>query len=129
MLGAPIWSRICNVQMEISLPPLQARIMVRNTNITAKSMLSGRQSIFTNKMKMDLQRHPDLPNPDTFTNHICNNIRKCSMQKEIKDITPYVPPTNNIPKPPWETSTTVHTFTNLPASKSACTPQFLKQAA
>ena len=124
-----MWTRICNLQMETNLPPLKARIQVRNTNIAAKSLLSGRASFFNTRIKQSLARHPDLPSPNTFSNHIKENIKSCGVMKELTNISPDVAPVNNLPLAPWEPHPATFNYTALPASKSICTPEMLLQAA
>ena len=44
MLGAPMWARLCNIRVEAGLPPLKSRIATKTAAITAKALLSGRDS-------------------------------------------------------------------------------------
>ena len=129
MLGAPMWTRICNLQMETNLPPLAARIQVRNTNIATKALLSERNSIFQRRIKDDLNRHPDLPIPKTYAAHIGENIRNCNMGNTLSQISPDTTHPNYTPTAPWEPFPAVLNYTALPASKAACAPDTLRRAA
>ena len=129
MLGAPMWTRICNLQMEANIPPLASRIEVRNTQIAAKALLSSRPSITQKRLKEELTRHTDLPIPNTYAAHIGNNIRSCKVATQLQLIKPDKLDESYQPKAPWEPFPAKISYTMLPASKNACSAETLLQAA
>ena len=49
MMGAPMWTRICNLQYEGNLPNLRIRIKNRYIHTAAKALLSDKLSFTKNK--------------------------------------------------------------------------------
>ncbi|XP_071521480.1 uncharacterized protein [Panulirus ornatus] len=83
MLGAPTWTRICNLQMETGLPPLAARVKQMTVAALAKICRSSNPSITKAKIQAATsprpqdarnllvarggQHHPRLPSGDIHT--------------------------------------------------------------
>ena len=129
MLGAPMWTRICNLQMETRLPSLQKRIEAKNTNIATKTLITGRNSYLKRKIGEELARHPDLPTPNTYAAHLANNFKICNMESDLANIEADKPCAGFTPPAPWEDTHAKFIRAVLPSSKSACTPTELKEAA
>ena len=66
MLGAPMWTRLCNLRAESNLPTLENRINVRNTCIISKAIQSERNSHTKIKVLNELPKHPELRTPNTL---------------------------------------------------------------
>ena len=75
MLGAPMWSRLCNIRMESNLPTLRNRVAARNSAITAKALLSDRDSFTRRRAITELNRHPDIQGSNTYI----KDLVKCTM--------------------------------------------------
>ena len=60
MLGAPMWTRLCNLRAESNLPTLENRINVRNTCRISKAIQSERNSHTKIKVLNELPKQPEL---------------------------------------------------------------------
>ena len=129
MLGAPMWTRICNLQMETNLPPLQSRIVVRNTTISAKALLSNRDSTFQKRLIQELNRHPDLPTPKTYMGQIGQQIRATGLSHCLSKLKQDKHHLNYTQPPPWSVNPIKFTRASLPTAKQNCSPQTLQAAA
>ena len=129
MLGAPMWTRICNLQMETNLPPIKARIEERNTIISAKALLSTRVCTFQNRLTLELGRHPDLPVPKTYMGQIGQQIRTTGLSNLLSTIRQDKTHHNYTKPTPWSTNPIQFTRASLPTSKINCTQQTLQMAA
>ena len=128
MLGAPMWSRLCNIRMEANLPTLKNRVSARNSAITAKALLSDRDAFTRRRATTELNRHPDLQGQNTYINGLVKCTRDLGMTSILRSLQPdAVNPNHRIP--PWEASVANFNFTVLPTSKNDCTPQVLRRAA
>ncbi|KAK7075106.1 hypothetical protein SK128_000397 [Halocaridina rubra] len=129
MMGAPMWTRICNLQMETNLPPLYSWINVSNTNSITKALLSERRSHTQKRLKEALNKHLDLPIPNSYAGRLLKNIYKCNMASELAKINLDKPCTNYKPLVPWRAHPAKFNTTSLPDSKKACTKIQLHEAA
>ena len=129
MLGTPMWTRICNLQMEAQIPPLQARIEVRNSITAAKALTLPGDSIFKKRLKAELGRHPDLPIPKTYMGNIGNQIRATGLHNTLATLQPDKPHPNHSTLPPWHEPVINFTMAKLPANKSSCSTHTLKNCA
>ena len=128
MLGAPMWSRLCNIRMESNLPTLRNRVAARNLAITAKALLSDRDSFTRRRAITELSRHPDIQGPNTYIKGLVKCATDLGMTNAFQSLQPdAVDPNHRIP--PWESSIARFIFTALPTSKQDCTPQALLRAA
>ena len=129
ILGTPMWTRICNLQMECNLPPLIARVEARNTAISAKALCSTNNNIFKTQLQRELVRHPDLPIPNNYISKIGLQIQKTGLSNILKNLQPDACHPNYSRPPPWEDINFTINFTSLPCSKNTCAPNFILQAA
>ena len=129
ILGAPRWTRICNLQMECNLPPLQAIIEAKNTNIASKNLTAERPSIFQKQLKKELGRHPDLPIPNSYMAHLGQQIRNTGLSKTLMELKPDKSHPGYIAPAPWAPQKATFNITTLPTSKKQCDPTNLQQAA
>ncbi|MEL6802231.1 MAG: reverse transcriptase domain-containing protein, partial [Bacteroidota bacterium] len=129
ILGAPMWTRICNLQMETGLPPLSARIESMNTSTTAKMMMSSRPSVTKTRVRHNLQLHPDIPTPKTYTGYLCTQIKATNMAITHTQTQPDTPHTNYTCPAPWASPSIQFHITKLPSSKRLCSPEAMLQAA
>ena len=121
MLGALMWSRLCNVRMESNLPTLKNRVAARNSAITAKALLSDRDSFTRRRVITELNRHPDIQGPNTYIKGLVKCTMELGMTNALQSLQPdAVDPNHRIP--PWESSIARFNFTALPTSKNDCTP-------
>ena len=127
MLGAPMWTRRCNLRAETNLPSLEHRIEQRNISITAKMLGSERDSQTQRRMRDELPKNPDIQRPNTHSKHLGNIMRKCKMEKILLDIKQATHTVN--PIPPWENDLANYNYTQLDKPKEQCTLQELKTAA
>ena len=128
ILGAPMWSRLCNIRMESNLPTLRNRVAARNSAITAKALLSDRDSFTRRRAITELNRHPDIQGPNTYIKGPVKCTMDLGMTNAQQSLQPdAVDPNHRIP--PWESSIARINFTALPTSKNDCTPQALLRAA
>ena len=101
MLGAPMWTKIENLQMECNLSPLLTRAQVATINVSAKSLLSNRDCYSTRRLKEDLNKHPEIMRPNTYGTHIGTTIRAYGLQEQLLSLRPdaiiegYNPPHGN----------------------------------
>ena len=65
ILGAPMWTRLCNLQMECSIPPLYSRITALNARVIARALSQPRDAPFVNRVKIELRRNPNFQIPNT----------------------------------------------------------------
>ena len=100
MLGAPMWTRQCNLRAETNLPSLEHRIEQRNISITAKMLGSERDSQTQRRMRDELPKNLDIQRPNTHSKHLGNIMRKCKMENILLDIKQATHTVN--PIPPWE---------------------------
>ena len=127
MLGAPMWTRQCNLRAETNLPSLEHRIEQRNISITAKMLGSERDSQTQRRMRDELPKNPDIHRPNTHSKHLGNIVRKCKMKNILLDIKQATHTVN--PIPPWENDLANYNYTQLDKPKEQCTLQELKTAA
>ena len=129
ILGAPMWTRICNLQAETHLPPLKTRIQIKNCHTIIKTLLQRPHSFLASRIKTELARHPDLPRPNTYAATLGDCIRECNMAAKMAGIQPDLGCPNLIKPAPWETFPAKIFYTKLPNNKNSCTPLQLKTAA
>ncbi|XP_076064444.1 uncharacterized protein LOC143038790 [Oratosquilla oratoria] len=129
ILGAPMWTRKSNLQMESGIPPLMARIQTRNCTAAAKALLSDRDSHLRTKLKAHLDAHPDLPRPDTYVGHLGDQIRATGMEGHLKALKPNRACLKYRPPAPWASPTTTFNHTQLPHAKNHCSLGELRDAA
>ena len=123
-----MWTRICNLQFEGNLPPLRTRIESRNIHIVAKALLADRPSITKNKLRDDLNKHPEARRQNTYTAHVGNIIRKHNLQTELAALKEDSFADGFKPTP-WTTDYAKFNFTNLPSNKDSCDRATLVAAA
>ena len=128
ILGAPMWTRICNLQAETNLPPLNTRIQIKNCHTIIKTLIQRPQSFLASRIKVELERHPDLPKPNTFASTLGDCVRNCNIN-QIAEIQPDLCSPNFLKPAPWEPFPATITYTKLPTSKSNCTTNQLQTAA
>ena len=128
MLGAPMWTRLCNLQMEGNLPPLKTRIETRNIHIVAKTLLASKESIAKNKYKDDLNKHPLARRLNTYTANVGDIIRKHKLQNQFAKIKEDSIATGYTPTP-WSDRSFTCNYTALPVRKELCNQETLLAAA
>ena len=129
ILGAPMWTRICNLQTECNIPPLYSRITALNVCIIAKALSQSRDAPFKNRVKIELRRNPNFPMPNTWLAGMGNAARACNMCNELLERKE-----NKIfelyrKRPPWESFPANFIYTKLPLNKANCTERQLREAA
>ena len=129
MLGAPMWTRICNLQMETQIPPLQARIEVRNTITAAKAIMLPKESIFQKRLQAEINRHPELPTPNSYMGNLGNQIRATGLQSALTKLSPDAPPPDFLPSPPWHAPNIQFSMAKIPTNKASCTTATLHRCA
>ena len=128
MLGAPMWTRLCNLQNEGNLPPLQTRIEIRNIHIATKAIISDRPSITKTKIIDDLNKHPIARRTNTFTASIGNIIRKHHMLDTLAKLKEDAIDNEYHPAP-WQLQIAKFNHTVLPSSKQSCNIEEMRTAA
>ena len=128
MLGAPMWTRLCNLQYEGNLPTLKLRIELRNIHIVAKTLIADRNSITKNKMIEEINRHPQARRQNTYSTYIGNIIRDKNLINTFKQIKTDAFEQEYNP-PPWENTGVVFNYTILPTNKHLCSKETLMIAA
>ena len=128
MLGAPMWTKLCNLRAESNLPTLENRINVRNTCIVSKAIQSERNTHTKNKVLNELPKHPDLQRPNTYTKQLVDCARSVKMDGVLAKLKTDAP-NNNTVALPWESSSAKFTYTKLPRAKENCTIAELRAAA
>ena len=116
MLGAPMWTKLCNLRAESNLPTLENRINVRNTCIVSKAIQSERNTHTKNKVLNELPKHPDLQRPNTYTKQLVDCARSVKMDGVLAKLKTDAP-NNNAVAPPWESGSAKFTYTKLPRAK------------
>ena len=123
ILGAPMWTRLCNLNAETNLPTLKTRIFIRNTHIITKSLLHRPDSWLSRRAKEDLNRHPDLPAPNLHSTYLGNAVRHCNLQSTLSSLQPQTTnPQHQRCIAPWEETPFTTIYTKLSHSKNNCTP-------
>ena len=128
MLGAPMWTRLCNLRAEAELPSLEHRINVRNTCIISKAIQSERNSYTKIKVLNELPKHPELQRPNTYTKQLVDCARSIKMDSILSKLKTDAPNNHTI-APPWEKKSVQFSFTKLPRAKENCTMHELRAAA
>ena len=128
MLGAPMWTRLCNLQFECNIPTLKNRIEMRNIHITAKSLLSDRNSHTKAKITDDINKADIARRQNTYSTFIGNIIRKHNLLETFCNIRPDKLHENYNPKP-WNRIVADFNFTKLPTSKHLCNTEIMHAAA
>ena len=129
ILGAPMWTRLCNLQMECNIPPLYSRITALNAPVIARALSQPRDAPFVNRVKFELRRNPNFPIPNTWLAGMGRAARKCNLCEELLSRK-----SNSLielyrGRAPWEEFPATFNFTELPNSKANCKEQQLKGAA
>ena len=118
MLGAPMWTRLCNLRAETDLPTLEHRINARNTCIISKAIQSDRPSHTKVKVLCEIPKHPELHRPNTYTKQLVDCARNLKMDSVLDKLKT---DTNNHPiAPPWESGIAQFSYTKLPRAKENC---------
>ena len=127
MLGAPMWTRLCNLRAETNLPTLEHRINARNTCIISKAIQSDRPSHTKVKVLCEIPKHPEIHRPNTYTKQLVDCARNLKMDSVLDKLKT---DTNNHPiAPPWESEIVQFSYTKLPRAKENCTANVLRAAA
>ena len=128
MLGAPIWTRLCNLRMEANLPSLNIRIKYRNASILSKALASSRDSYCKRKAITELAKNREAQNYSTYSKHLTDCAKDLKLTETLLNLKADVP---SIPGnyPPWEDTGTIFKYTKLPRAKEQCSPTELKNAA
>ena len=129
ILGAPMWTRLCNLQMECNIPPLYSRITALNARVIARALSQPRDAPFVNRVKIELCRNPNFPIPNTWLAGMGRAARKCNLCEELLSRKPNSLNELYRGRAPWEEFPATFNFTELPNSKANCTEQQLKGAA
>ena len=128
-LGAPMWTRICNLQMECNIPPLYSRITALNVRVIAKVLSQPRDAPFVNRVKIELCRNPNFPIPNTWKAGMGRAARKCDLGGELLSRKPNRLNELCRGRAPWKEFLATFNYTKLPNSKANCTEQQFKGAA
>ena len=128
MLGAPIWTKLCNLRMEANLPSLHIRIKTRNTCILSKILTSDRDSHCKRKAMAELSKLRDIQTYTTYSKTITDCVKDLKLTDTLLGLRADVP---NIDEehPPWDSINTIFTYTKLPRAKEQCTQEELQAAA
>ncbi|XP_068225093.1 uncharacterized protein [Palaemon carinicauda] len=128
MLGAPLWTRLCNLRMETRLPTLEDRIAMRNARTVAKMFLSNRDSITKKKVREELEKHPAVQTPNSYGKDHSNNIKRLGLAGILLQLNPDTAQSiQHIP--PWKKQVAKFSYTKLPRAKENCTIEELRNAA
>ena len=128
MLGAPMWTKLCNLRVKSNLPTLENRTNVRNTCIVCKAIQSERNTHTKNKVLNELPKHPDLQRPNTYTKQLVDCARSVKMDGVLANLKTDAT-NNNAVAPPWEGGNAKFTYTKLPRAKENCIIAELRAAA
>ena len=129
MQGAPMWTRICNLQAESNLPPLATRIKIKNTHTITKTLLQRPNSLLAKRVNEDLNMHPELAKPNNYASTLGSCIKHCNLETTLKNIKADIP-SNVLQAPaPWEDFPAIIHYTQLPAGKNNCSTTTLKNYA
>ena len=128
MLGAPMWTRLCNLRMEANLPSLKDRIKARNTCILAKTLLLDRDSHCKRKAIGELAKVREIQTYKSYTKSITDCVKDLGLTNTLLNLKTDVPRIRE-DIPPWEQLDTVFKYTTLPRAKLECTPDELRTAA
>ena len=128
MLGAPMWTRLCNLRLEANLPSLENRIKERNSCIISKALMSTRESHTKYKSITELNKNRAIQNYSTYSKLLTDCAKDLNLTDTLINLKNDVP-VNNLIIPPWETIGTSYNYTNLPRAKELCTPQEMRVAA
>ena len=119
MLGAPTWTRLCNLRMEANLPSLNIRIKTRNSCILSKALASGRDSHCKRKAISELAKNRDIQNYSTYSKHLTDCAKDLKLTDILLSLKADVP-SNPGNLPPWETIGTTFKYTQLTKAKEQC---------
>ena len=122
IFGAPMWTWICNLQMERNIPQLYLRILAINVRITAKVLNQLRDAPFA-KVKIELCRNPNFRIPNTWIVGMEKSAKKCNLRKPSCLHKLYRE------RALEEEFPAKFNYVELPTSKANCTDQQLEQAA
>ena len=128
ILGAPIWLRLCDLQMECNIPPLYSRITALNARVIAKALNQPRDAPFINRVKIELCRNPNFPIPNTWIAGMGRAAGKCNLCEELPSWKPNSLNELYRGRAPWEEFPATFKFTELPNSKANYMEQQLKGA-
>ena len=128
MLGAPMWTRLSNLRMEINLPSIESRIKIRNSCILSKALVSQRESHCKRRAIAELAKNREIQNYSTYSKHLTDcakDLKLTNLLLGLKIDAPGIP--NNIP--PWEEIGTTYLYTQLPRAKELCSVEELRNLA
>ena len=125
MLGAPMWTKTCNLNMECGLPSLQMRIHERMAHIATKTVMYRTNSHF-HKQFIKYINDPNIRN--TYSSHVARSLTPFEISRVLQNIIPDEEENGRHIKPPWEPSPAIFRYTALPVAKSLCTDHQLKIA-
>lgn len=117
MLGAPMWTRICNLQMETGLPPLTARVKQITVATLAKICRSSKPS--TTKVKIRVAYHRDQRTRGTSWLHMAANIIHAYRAETSTLQTEDAPHHRYSLPPPWDPPPATFEVTALGDKKSS----------
>ena len=128
MLGAPMWTRLCNLRMEANLPSLDIRIKARNTCILSKILSSSRESHCKRKARIELAKHREIQNYNTYSKHLTDCAKDLKLTNTLLNLKADVPIILG-EYPPWESIGTTFKYTKLSRAKDQCSQIELRTAA
>lgn len=117
MLGAPMWTRICNLQMETGLPPLTARVKQITVATLVKICTSSKPS--TTKVKIRVAYHRDQRTRGTSWLHMAANIIHAYRAETSTLQTEDAPHHRYSLPPPWDPPPATFEVTALGDKKSS----------
>ena len=128
MLGAPMWTRLCNLRMEANLPSLKDRINARNTCIIAKILQLDRDSHCKRRAKAELSMLQEIQTYENYSKKFTDCAKGLGLTSVLLNLKT---DKSNVPIniPPWEQLGTIFKYTILPKAKKECTQNELKLAA
>ena len=120
ILGAPMWTRLCNLQMETQLPPLAARVSQRMACISSKIITSPLTTLAGDALLHAVQLDPNTQNNKTWCCAVSNTVRTFNLRQTILQKGSDKPHPLYIPKAPWEPHPAHFNIKSLPSRKSDC---------
>ena len=128
MLGAPMWTKLCNLRVESNLPSLDSRIKIRNTCIITKAIVSNRFSYTKRRATTELPKDREIQNYNTYSKQITDCVKDLGVTDTLLGLRTDVP-NDQFNIPPWETVGTKYNYTQLPRAKEQCSLEDLRHAA
>ncbi|KAK8394230.1 hypothetical protein O3P69_006428 [Scylla paramamosain] len=129
MLGAPRWTKVCNIRAEAKIPQAKYQIHVMNTCLLGKKAAHQRYSSIIRNVHQSLAHNEELFRKKTWASKTAQGIKSIQAKGSFLSRTPDVPHPTYTHAPPWAESSLHFFITPLTDKKENLTTTDLARQA